>query len=242
MKDFRISKAFRILTALWRLVVISSSSKKPSLIKMLYLLKYSKSQLSQDLFVLAQTNFSKEGFFVEFGATNGLDLSNSWLLEKQLGWTGILAEPASFWHESLERNRPLAKIEKKCVWKDSHSTLLFNETLLAELSTVDTYSDLDSHSKSREMGSKYLVDTITLRDLLIKHNAPKYIDFLSIDTEGSELEILSAFDFSEYRFGVITCEHNYTEKREEIYNLLTSNGYKRIMTSISRFDDWYIQV
>ena len=70
--------------------------------------------------------------------------------------------------------------------------------------------------------------------------APKIIDYLSIDTEGSEYEILKNFDFKSYKLKVITCEHNYNENREKIYNLLSDNGYKRKLTKISKFEDWYI--
>lgn len=72
----------------------------------LSLLKYfrkSKSQIRQDLFVLAELNFKTNGFFVEFGATNGIDLSNSHLMEKEFGWKGILAEPAKCWHKDLKK-------------------------------------------------------------------------------------------------------------------------------------------
>ena len=67
------------------------------------------------------------------------------------------------------------------------------------------------------------------------------IDYLSIDTEGSELDILNNFDFNSYQFRVITCEHNYSSNRDKIYNLLSNNGYKRVMTDISQFDDYYIK-
>lgn len=84
------------------------------------------------------------------------------------------------------------------------------------------------------------VPTVTLSDLLRGHSAPKNIDYLSIDTEGSEYDILKEHDFNEYCFHVITCEHNFTEMREKIYALLSEKGYERVLPSISRWDDWYI--
>jgi hypothetical protein len=85
-----------------------------------------------------------------------------------------------------------------------------------------------------------MVKTISLMDLIKKYNAPKIIDYLSIDTEGSELSILSSFDFSKYYFKIITCEHNFTKNRKKIIKLLNDNGYKRIYKNLSNFDDWFI--
>jgi len=206
------------------------------------LLKYfplSKSQLRQDLFAISHHNFKKNGYYVEFGATNGVDLSNTYFLEKHFGWEGILAEPGTVWHNDLRRNRK-CNIETRCVWKDSASILTFNETTTAEFSTINKYTNLDSNSDIRKSGKKYNVETISLNDLLEKFDSPGRIDYLSIDTEGSEYEILSELNFSKYTFGVITCEHNYTDNRGKIYALLSRNGYKRVWEDISLFDDWYV--
>lgn len=83
--------------------------------------------------MLNESEFKRHGLFVEFGATNGLDLSNTWLLEKQFGWTGILAEPATVWHEDLKRNRT-GSIDERCVWSRSGEALQFSETAVPELS------------------------------------------------------------------------------------------------------------
>ena len=199
----------------------------------------SKSQLNQDMFVLAELGFKKDGYFVEFGATNGKDLSNTYMLEKEMGWTGILAEPARTWHQDLQKNRNCF-LDFNCVWSESGKTLEFNQVLEAELSTIDAFSNNDEHAKTRQEGDKYDVNTISLMDLLRTHGAPKEIDYLSIDTEGSEFEILNAFDFDAYKIKVITCEHNFTPMRIEIYNLLTSKGYTRKHENFSYFDDWYV--
>jgi len=79
-----------------------------------------------------------------------------------------------------------------------------------------------------------------LLDLLIRHNAPKHVDFLSVDTEGSEFEILNAFDFSKYSFGAICVEHNYLENRPKVQQILVANGYRQVYPELSDFDDWFI--
>lgn len=207
--------------------------------KLVHLLKKSKSQIRQDLFVLMELDFKKNGFFVEFGGTNGIDLSNTWLLEKEFDWKGIIAEPAKSWHKQLMSNRS-CHIETDCVWRDSTSLLNFSESTIGELSTITDFKSSDTHKKEREKSESYTVKTISLNDLLDKYHAPTIIDYLSIDTEGSEFEILSHFDFSKYSFRVITVEHNFTPNRERLISLLTDKGYKRKYTGFSKFDDWYI--
>lgn len=195
--------------------------------------KIMRSQLGQDLFALSETGIKKGGFFVEFGATNGEDLSNTHMLEKEFGWTGILAEPAKCFQAALRRNRS-AKISTDCVWGQSDMTIPFFEASVPALSTTGAN---DMHT--RKTVDSYSVKTISLHDLLDKFHAPREIDYLSVDTEGSEFEILNAFDFSKYAFRVITVEHNFTPSREKVYDLLTAHGYKRKLEKITRFDDWY---
>jgi len=104
------------------------------------------------------------------------------------------------------------------VWRESNFTLTFNEADSGKYSTIDSYSTLDHHREIRTKGEKHDVTTISLQDLLEKHTAPREIDFLSIDTEGGEYEILSSFDFDKYRFQIIACEHNFTPaKRKNLF-------------------------
>lgn len=196
-------------------------------------------QLQQDVFALLELGLKKGGYFVEFGATNGVDLSNTHLLEMEFDWIGILAEPATSWFPALIQNRN-CHIDHRAVWAQSGKTLLFNEPLGAQLSTIDTYSDSDFHRESRLEGTKYQVQSITLEELLDSYGAPETIDFLSIDTEGSELDILKPFSFDRYKFRVIVCEHNFSENRSQINQLLLSHGYIQKYQEISEFDDWYV--
>jgi len=199
----------------------------------------SRSQFKQDVFALMVNKFKEDGYFVEFGATNGFDISNTYILEKQFGWRGVLVEPAKMWQENLIKNRD-CNIEFDCVWHTSGELLDFDMVKEGELSTLSIFSNSDEHAKARQEKITYVVNTISLIDLLKKYNAPKEIDYLSVDTEGSELDILSAFDFNEYRFNCITIEHNFTENREKLKFLLAQNGYKRVFKHLSKWDDWYI--
>jgi hypothetical protein len=109
------------------------------------------------------------------------------------------------------------------------------------LSAITEFAEPNSHGLLKRTTSSYEVETISLQDLLVAHGAPKYIEFLSIDTEGSEFEILKNFDFQSYRFGAICVEHNFAESRGKINSLLMANGYRQVYADLSDFDDWYIQ-
>lgn len=203
------------------------------------LLRKSQAQICQDLFALSVLNFKRNGFFVEFGAAEGLGLSNTWLLEKKFGWRGILCEPVQSFGPKLQANRACS-IDTRCVWNRTGEVIAFREASNRVLSTVARYSDGDMHAQARKVGVTYDVRTITLNDLLVAHGAPSNPDFLSIDTEGSELEILSVFDFKRWPFKVICCEHAYTAARRPLFELLSSNGYVRVHEDISQYDDWYV--
>ena len=197
-----------------------------------------RSQFGQDTFVLSQLLFKKGGYFVDFGATDGVLGSNSYILERRYGWTGILAEPARCWHAALQRNRG-AHIEFACVSATTGRSIPFYEK--GVLSSARSHISFGKKLKRlTKPGRFYDVPTISLLDLLRKHGAPQVIDYLSLDTEGTELEILDAFDFSAFRFRVISCEHNYSPNRERIFALLSSRGYRRVCESISAVDDWYV--
>jgi hypothetical protein len=117
---------------------------------------------------------------------------------------------------------------------------MFTETSDPELGTISKYSDGDSHANERQTGRNYEVETVSLCDLLSEHQSPSYIDYLSIDTEGSECEILRTFDFDRYSFGLITVEHNFTANRLELNHVLTRAGYHRVLVEVSCQDDWYV--
>ena len=204
------------------------------------------SQLYQDMFAEFIVGNSFEKTFLEFGATDGLNLSNTYSLEKFSNWSGVLAEPDTQWHNNLKLNRPNTKIIHDCVWIKSNETLDFISSSEGELSTIARYkfSDQDSmpaNSKSRnKITNKIKVKTISLNDLInieFNKSAPSYI---SIDTEGSEFDILKSFDFKNFKPKVFTIEHNYSSLEKQIDKLLEKNNFERVFCKLTAFDAWYV--
>ena len=159
------------------------------------------SQAAQDVVALMLHDFKRSGYFIEFGAVDGKHLSNTYVLEKKYGWNGIVSEPAKSYHKELKTNRSCS-VDTRCVTGSSGMSLEFEECTNGILSTLLEYRDADAHSKIRRRKSLYKVVSVSLNDLLKENNAPKEIDFLSIDTEGSEYEILKSFFPSEYNISV----------------------------------------
>lgn len=206
----------------------------------LYHLNYimSYSQLGQDLEVLKIYNNKTEGFFVEIGASDGIDLSNTYLLEKTYNWKGICVEPLPEKFKLLCKNRPNSLCSDKAVYNESNKEVIFD--IANECDFLSGISDnIDRHKNYVNANKTQItVTTISFNDLLETCNSPLFIDYLSLDTEGSELEILKSVDLQKYIFGLIHIEHNYMEpRRSEIRELLTSNGYHYI--GENNVDDCY---
>jgi FkbM family methyltransferase len=201
---------------------------------------HSKAQLMQDLYVLYRLP-KCGGFFVEFGASDGITISNTYMLESQMSWSGVVAEPLPLRHSALRANRKCT-VDLRCVWTKTGEELDFvvpNEA--PELATLNSFLDADHQGHVRSNNSTVCkVTTISLNDLLLANDAPKHLDYLSVDTEGSELAILSSLDFDRWRPRIITVEHNYAnEQRNKTKALLNGYGYVREMEACSKWDDWY---
>lgn len=209
--------------------------------KLLDLAKDCKSFNGIDLIVAHVTNF-KPGYFVEFGAADGVRASNTYLLEKRLGWNGILAEPGKCFHTDLPKFRS-CHIDHGCVAKTSNEKVFF----LEEKEPKQLYSHVHGYvgSKSFEYEDRYILETISLNDLLDKYDAPSIIDYISVDTKGGELDILTGFDFQKRRVKVWSIDWynrflTMDTKKEMIFinQLMVNNGYKRVQYNTSH-EGWY---
>jgi FkbM family methyltransferase len=199
----------------------------------------SRAQLHQDLWVLAETKQKRGGFFVEIGAYDGIEHSNTCLLEKEFGWTGILVEPNPKFHDVLRAQRSAA-LSTKAVYSRNGTVDFVSVREGAALSGIAGHAFDDRHADVRRNDSNVVpVEAITLNGLLREHAAPPVIDYLSIDTEGSEYEILRAFDFDAFDVRLLSVEHNRTPSETKVESLMRKQRYKRVFRRASRFDAWY---
>jgi len=205
-----------------------------------------QSQIYQDIFASFIIGDKYEKTFLEFGATDGFDISNSYTLENSFNWKGVLSEPSPQWHEALKKNRKNSKIITKCIWKESGKKLDFFMSDFGPLSTIKDFVESDkisipTNTEIRlKSGKTISVETISLNDVIKEYFNSICPSYISIDTEGSEYEILKAFDLDNFRPKVFTIEHNHTENETKIDEHLISNGYVRIFRKLTTFDAWYI--
>jgi len=199
------------------------------------------SQLGQDKFVLEKVG--NEGFYVEVGASHAEHFSNSFLLD-EAGWQGICVDPLIN-DEQYDKFGRTCKRDKRAVWTHN-GTVKFTEVDFSGgvCSTISEFVDLDQpYQKERQQfGREVEIPCVTLHDLLAEHGAPSYVNYLSIDTEGSELDILKSYDWT-WVFGIITVEHNCHEGRdrkylEDITTFLRDKGYTW-MREVG-WDAWFV--
>jgi FkbM family methyltransferase len=201
------------------------------------------SQYKQDIFVYETFFKNKDtpGVFLEIGADDGVRFSNCKFFEETLKWTGLAIEARDSAFIELKKNRNcicenvvLSNIEEETQFMDIKGYGLGLSGLINKYDSrhVERIDNEIKHVNNK--GSDIInVKTVKLNDILDKYNI-KHIDFLSIDTEGSELDILSTLDFSKYIIDIITIEDNYKDIKllnffqERNYTLIQNIGCDKI--------------
>ncbi len=190
------------------------------------------SQLGQDTFVL---KYKKDpGVFLEIGAFHTKDLSNTWALEKR-GWTGYCVEP--FPQGNWPSERPNTVLIKSVLTSHGNPVRFVKGK---ELGGDEKF--LKTHAHSLKDCERVILPSITVADMIDIYKVPAHIDYMSIDVEGSELEILNSFPFSSVDVDIITVEHNYElDKRQKIKALLERHNFVQVCENESKWDDWFIK-
>ena len=178
----------------------------------------------------------KNGTFVEIGASGQ---SNCYFFEKNLGWDGLAIDGYEACYEAIKKYRKCTVLHK--ILSDTNGEDEFIEIkgfgvglsgLMSKMSEEQklrikkVLTKETTHPRKENKGAKIKkIKTEKLSDILEEHNIT-HIDFLSIDTEGSEIDILSTVDFNKVNIDVITIEDNYNNP---IYtSFFTEKGYKLV--------------
>jgi FkbM family methyltransferase len=200
------------------------------------------SQGGQDIYVTRILKEKRNGYFVEVGANNGFLMSNTYLLEKNYDWKGICIEATPDKIDELKNNRPNAICIESAVYSESDLELEFTTSVVDIFNVITEYAEVavDFLNQSNTI----IVTTLSLTYILNEQNAPENIDYLSIDTNGSDYKVLEGIDFTKYKFNVITIKNSSViERQNKIIEILTSNGYSKQQTVLmadNMSDDIYV--
>ena len=205
------------------------------------LLSESQSQICQDILAVLVFEQKRGGTFVEIGVGNGKSISNTYLLENKFGWNGLLIEPCRSFHSSISKQRN-AKLDTRAASSTSNSELQFFETIdNGEFSYASNAMSKAGRAPSRKQFTAYKVQTAKLDEIFAEHNMPLAIDFISLDTEGSEIDILKGLDLTKYKVGLFCIEHNNRPGSvAALDKILLPNGFHRIMPITSAYDAWFV--
>jgi len=194
------------------------------------------SQIGQDKWVCEYFNYKKGGYFLDIGANDGVYFSNTLYLEKELGWKGLCVEAGKTPFRKLVKNRTC-----DCTYvfvSDEEKMVDFKEFI------YDKYK----RRKKNTVQTVQTIQSLPLAILLKNYEVPKVIDYVSIDVEGFDYQVLLGFPFDKYEVILWTIEHNLyfgsSVQKDNIKNIMFKNGYvfakENMGDKTNIFEDWYI--
>ncbi len=191
------------------------------------------SQHGEDFLLWKLFDAQSGGFYIDVGAFDGVHLSNSFSFE-QHDWQGICIEPNPIYFRLCEQARPKAIcLNVACVGDNHINTTEFYTEKLGLLSGIIGNRDEDIRHRYETRGLQFkglneiVVPATTLNTILSKHvPAQAEIDFLSIDVEGSEIDVLRGLNLNQFRPRVLVIEANTGHDKDLITSHMTKlNGY-----------------
>lgn len=154
----------------------------------------------------------KKGFFIEIGAYDGIRGSNCYHFEKFLEWEGIAFEPSMIQFEKLKNNRKCKIINKAMT--DSIKNVEFLEVTegLTQMSGINNENYTGAKIIENNTVSKTRISNITTTSFEEEVSSNKEIDYLSIDIEGEEYNLLNSINFEKFSIKVVSVENNVPDK------------------------------
>jgi hypothetical protein len=184
------------------------------------------SQAAQEQAVLSLLRNKRGGFFIDLASNDATFLSNSYILERDYGWQGLCIEPNPVYWYNLTHYRPNCQLVGAVVGRTTMEQVPFRYSGNEHGGIAGDGFD---NGKRWKQKSTYEY-TISLLDLFQRYQVPKVVDYLSLDVEGAEGFIMSAFPLKEYRIKLLTVER----PKKELCDFLESHGYK----NIQRLSSW----
>lgn len=184
----------------------------------------------------------RDGIFVEVGAFDGIRGSNSLFFEKFRGWRGLLIEASPLYFSWLEQNRPECVKERIAVAASEGEAEFLEITEGMYMMSGLKFALPPDQRRAAEEGlfgrsDMLRVPTLPLADLLRKHDLVE-IDYISIDIEGGEMDVLSAFPFDEFDVDVWSVETSSDlQQRARFAELMEHNDY-RLTTHLGSDQIW----
>ena len=173
------------------------------------------SQAGQDKMI--KKNFfdgKKNGFFIEIGAYDGISGSNCYHFERFLNWDGIAIEPSNIQFEKLKKNRK-CKVLNNAISNEVKEVEFIEVTEgLTQMSGIND-SSFERNFKIISNNQASKTDSIKLKTITFDEIVPKNkdIDYLSIDIEGGEMNLLKSIDFKTNSIKVISVENNIPKEQ-----------------------------
>jgi FkbM family methyltransferase len=187
------------------------------------------SQHSEDLFVSNFFAGKKKGSYLDIGASHPFKLSNTYLLYR-LGWNGVTVEPIPRLGRLHRKWRPRDTLFPVAVGVE-RGELEFFEMTPSVLSTLDrAVAEQYIADGNAILFKKYNIEIVPINEIVERVSAIAPIDFLSIDIEGLDAEVLSAIDYSRFRPALICVEANSDDAQRKTEDLFKHAGYKIINT------------
>jgi FkbM family methyltransferase len=186
-----------------------------------------ENQLKEEFFGRAT-----RGFFVDVGANDPFDGSQTWHLE-QLGWDGVLVEPQRDLAEQ-SRQRRRAKVYAVACSSPAYA----GKTMRLNLAGIQSSLNPDFFVPDMVPAGVTEVPVMTLDQILVDAKAPAPLDLVSIDVESHELAVLSGFDLARWRPRLILIEDIVLNLR--LHRYLRSRGYKWVRRT--GINGWYVPV
>jgi FkbM family methyltransferase len=161
----------------------------------------------------------ENGFFIECGANDGVNQSNTWYYEKKLNWRGVLIEPIPEVFKQLKKNRKSENLFFNNVLKSFNDKRKYIRLIYDKKDSLITKIESKKNKNTYSFRSR----AKTLNEILTISKAPKKIDFFSLDVEGDEINVLNGVDFKKYYFKYILIE---TINLKKVINKLKKFDYK----------------